>query len=252
MRMPVAPAPPSPGPAGETRTATAGQACPRAKSMPDTGFPDSTADPHDHGGPAPRPRPRPCRTDPGHDPAGPRPRNPSADRHGRRGPGWLTGGIPRWPVGAGLLCVRWRTGFCGPCRVTRLSRLTISSDASPAGSRAAVGAGAPRADAGSDFARLSRRIAEAGLLERRPGYYAVRLTLVVGSFAGGWAAFLALGDTWWQLAVAAFLALVFGQVALVAHDLAHRQVFRRRRHSEFAGRLFGNLGVGMSYGWWMN
>ncbi|MFI7684832.1 MULTISPECIES: acyl-CoA desaturase [Streptomyces] len=105
---------------------------------------------------------------------------------------------------------------------------------------------------GSDFARLSRRIAEAGLMERRPGYYALRLSLVTAAFAAGWAAFFALGDTWWQLAVAAFLAFVFGQIALVAHDLAHRQIFRRRRPSEIGGRLFGNLGVGMSYGWWMN
>jgi fatty acid desaturase len=105
---------------------------------------------------------------------------------------------------------------------------------------------------GSDFARLSRRIAEAGLMERRPGYYALRLTLVTAALAAGWAAFFALGDTWWQLTVAAFLAFVFGQIALVAHDLAHRQIFRRRRPSEIGGRLFGNLGVGMSYGWWMN
>ncbi|MFJ9924904.1 fatty acid desaturase family protein [Streptomyces misionensis] len=105
---------------------------------------------------------------------------------------------------------------------------------------------------GSDFARLSRRITEAGLLERRPGYYTLRLGVVIGLLAAGWGAFLALGDTWWQLLVAAFLALAFGQVALVAHDLAHRQVFRRRRPSEVWGRLFGNLGIGMSYGWWMN
>jgi fatty acid desaturase len=105
---------------------------------------------------------------------------------------------------------------------------------------------------GSDYAALSRRIAEAGLLERRPGYYTVRLTLVAALFAGGCAAFFSLGDSWWQLAVAAFMALVFGQVALVAHDLAHRQVFRLRRPSELSGRLFGNLGIGMSYGWWMN
>ncbi|GAB1333511.1 acyl-CoA desaturase [Streptomyces sp. E-15] len=137
--------------------------------------------------------------------------------------------------------------------------MTISPSASapPTGSGvdptgSGVDAGTAGPGAGSDFARLSRRIAAAGLLERRPGYYAVRLGLVTGSFAAGWAAFLALGDTWWQLAVAAFLALVFGQVALVAHDLAHRQVFRRRRPSEISGRLFGNLGIGMSYGWWMN
>ncbi|MFI2760594.1 fatty acid desaturase family protein [Streptomyces echinatus] len=130
--------------------------------------------------------------------------------------------------------------------------MTTSPDASVATRRPAGDAATSHSGAGSDFAGLSRRIAAAGLLKRRPGYYTVRLGLVTGSFAAAWAAFLLLGDTWWQLAVAAFLALVFGQVALVAHDLAHGQVFRRRRHSEIGGRLFGNLGIGMSYGWWMN
>lgn len=110
----------------------------------------------------------------------------------------------------------------------------------------------PQAAPGSDFARLSRRVVAAGLLKRRPGYYAVRLSLVGAACGGGWAVFFALGDSWWQLAVAGFLALVSGQIALVTHDVAHRQVFRGRRASEIAGRLFGNLGVGMSYGWWMN
>ncbi|MFJ2029891.1 fatty acid desaturase family protein [Streptosporangium sp. NPDC087985] len=105
---------------------------------------------------------------------------------------------------------------------------------------------------GSDFARLSRRIAEAGLLERRHGYYALRLGLVAACSAGGWAAFFAVGDSWYQLLVAVFLALVFAQIALVAHDLAHRQVFRSRRSSEIAGLVAGNLGIGMSYGWWMD
>ncbi|MFF3512477.1 fatty acid desaturase family protein [Streptomyces sp. NPDC002573] len=130
--------------------------------------------------------------------------------------------------------------------------MTISSDASAATAATAVRPRRPRPDTGSDFARLSRRITEAGLLRQRPAYYTVRLGLVTGLLAAGWAVFAALGDTWWQLAVAAFMALIFGQVALVAHDLAHRQVFRRRRPSEIWGRLFGNLGIGMSYGWWMN
>ncbi|MEU6010405.1 acyl-CoA desaturase [Streptomyces sp. NPDC047453] len=130
--------------------------------------------------------------------------------------------------------------------------MTTSSDASVTTAPAAVHPRRPRPDGASDFARLSHRITEAGLLRRRPGYYTVRLGLVTGLLAAGWAAFVALGDTWWQLAVAAFMALMFGQVALVAHDLAHRQVFRKRRASEISGRLFGNLGIGMSYGWWMN
>ncbi|MCN9240591.1 acyl-CoA desaturase [Streptomyces sp. RY43-2] len=130
--------------------------------------------------------------------------------------------------------------------------MTISTDASVAAGPSAARPRTSPSRAGSDFARLSRRITEAGLLERRPGYYTVRLGTVIALLAAGWGAFFALGDTWWQLAVAAFLALMFGQVALVAHDLAHRQVFRRRRPSEIWGRLFGNLGIGMSYGWWMN
>ena len=106
--------------------------------------------------------------------------------------------------------------------------------------------------AGSDFARLSRRITDAGLMVRRPGYYAVRITLVTGLFAAGWVAFALLGNSWWQLGVAVFQAAMFGQIALLSHDLAHRQVFRRRQPAEIAGRLAGNLGIGMSYGWWMD
>lgn len=105
---------------------------------------------------------------------------------------------------------------------------------------------------GSDFSRLSRRVAAAGLLDRRPGYYAGRFALVGALTAGTAAAFVALGDSPWQLLVAAAAALVYGQIALLAHDIAHRQVFRTRRAAAVAGRLLGNLGIGMSYGWWMD
>jgi fatty acid desaturase len=89
-------------------------------------------------------------------------------------------------------------------------------------------------------------------MRRRTGYYTVRLTLVAALYTVGWAAFLLLGESWWSLAVAGYLALVFGQTALVAHDVAHRQVFRRRRASERVGRIAGNLGIGMGYGWWQD
>jgi fatty acid desaturase len=105
---------------------------------------------------------------------------------------------------------------------------------------------------GSDFSELSRRMTEAGLLRRRPLYYTVRFGAVALALAGGVAAFVALGDGWSQLFVAMAMALVFGQLALAAHDLAHRQVFSRRRPSEAGGLLVANLLLGMSYGWWMN
>ncbi|TQM45605.1 fatty acid desaturase family protein [Pseudonocardia cypriaca] len=106
--------------------------------------------------------------------------------------------------------------------------------------------------AGSDFARLSARVAAAGLMRRRPGYYLARFALV-GAFAAATAtAFVLIGDSPWQLAVAAAAAVLYGQIALLAHDVAHRQVFRTRRPSAVVGRILGNLGIGMSYGWWMD
>jgi fatty acid desaturase len=105
---------------------------------------------------------------------------------------------------------------------------------------------------GSDFARLSRRVTAAGLMKRRPGRYAVTIAATAAVFAAGWVAFLAVGDSWWTLAVAAFLAIGTTQVAFLGHDAGHRQMFRGRRASDIAGLVFGNLAVGLSYGWWID
>jgi fatty acid desaturase len=110
----------------------------------------------------------------------------------------------------------------------------------------------PRTSAGSDFAELNRRITAQQLMRRQPAYYAARLTIVALMVVAGWTAFFLIGSSWWTLAVAALLAVTFAQLALVAHDLAHRQVFRTKRPSEIAGMVAGNLGIGMSYGWWMD
>lgn len=105
---------------------------------------------------------------------------------------------------------------------------------------------------GSDFTELSRRVKAAGLLERQPAYYAVRVSLLALVSAGLIATSMALGASWWQLAVAAALAILSGQFALLAHDLAHRQIFRTQRPSQICGLIVGNLLLGMSYGWWMD
>ncbi|SDK70651.1 Fatty acid desaturase [Glycomyces sambucus] len=110
---------------------------------------------------------------------------------------------------------------------------------------------APTAErTGSDFAQLSRRINAAGLMRRRPGYYVIRFALTGAVFIGGWVAFAMLGNTWWQLLTAVFLAIVSAQVAFLGHDLAHRQVIRSRSTSERVGWFTGNLANGMGYGWW--
>ena len=82
---------------------------------------------------------------------------------------------------------------------------------------------------GSEYAELSRQVRQAGLLERRPWYYAWKITFTVLLLAAGWAAFALIGDSWWQLAVAVFLAVVFTQVGFLGHDAGHRQIFRSRQ-----------------------
>ncbi|MDJ0343412.1 acyl-CoA desaturase [Streptomyces sp. H10-C2] len=104
---------------------------------------------------------------------------------------------------------------------------------------------------GSDYAELMRQVRRAGLLERRAAYYAVKIGVTAAMLAGGIAAFVTVGDSWWQLATAAYLAAVFTQLGFVAHDAGHQQIFRRRPANALVGLTLGNLFIGISYGWWV-
>jgi fatty acid desaturase len=108
----------------------------------------------------------------------------------------------------------------------------------------------PASPRGSDYAALSRQVKQAGLLDRRRGYYAWKVTLTAAAFVLGWAAFAAIGNSWWQLGDAVFLAVVFTQLGFLGHDAGHGQVFRTRRANAVLGIACGNLGAGFSYEWW--
>jgi fatty acid desaturase len=105
---------------------------------------------------------------------------------------------------------------------------------------------------GSEFSDLMRQVKDAGLLERRRGYYVMKMVVTGGLFAAGWAGFVLLGDSWWQLAVAAFLAFVFTQSGFIGHDAGHRQIFPSKRANYLVGLVQGNLAIGLSYGWWVD
>lgn len=109
---------------------------------------------------------------------------------------------------------------------------------------------APDLPRGSDYAALSRQVREAGLLDRRPRYYAWKIALTAAALVLGWAVFAAIGNSWWQLADAAFLAAVFAQFGFLGHDAGHSQVFRTRRANAVLGLACANLGAGVSYDWW--
>ncbi|HEY2442193.1 MAG TPA: acyl-CoA desaturase [Streptosporangiaceae bacterium] len=110
----------------------------------------------------------------------------------------------------------------------------------------------PTAARGSDYAQLCRQVKQARLLERRPGHYAWRIAITSALLLSGWAAFVLLGNSWWQLAVAVFLAVMFTQFGFLGHDAGHRQICGSRRASYILGLLLGNLGVGLSFGWWVS
>jgi fatty acid desaturase len=110
----------------------------------------------------------------------------------------------------------------------------------------------PSPPKGSDYAQLSRQIRQAGFMDRRPRYYAWQITITAVLLAAGWAAFAVIGDSWSQLGVAVFLAVMFTQVGFLGHDAGHRQIFRSRQGNYIIGVLLGNLGIGLSYGWWVS
>jgi fatty acid desaturase len=109
----------------------------------------------------------------------------------------------------------------------------------------------PRAGRWSEYTQLSRQVKQAGLLDRRHGYYTAKLILNLVLLAAGGAALVALEDSRWQLVTAAYLAVVFTQLAFVGHDAGHRQIFRSRRANNLVGLVHANLLVGISFGWWV-
>jgi len=60
----------------------------------------------------------------------------------------------------------------------------------------------------SRFTDLLREVREAGLLDRRRGYYVAQISAHVTAFAAIWVGFFLIGDSWWQLLLAAALGVV--------------------------------------------
>lgn len=109
-----------------------------------------------------------------------------------------------------------------------------------------------RSDRGSEYADLSRLVRNANLLDRQPRHYATRVTLVLGCLGFMGVVFVRLGSSWWQMATAAGVAVLLGQLAFLGHDAGHRQIFRSRRANDVVGLVCANLVTGISYGWWVD
>ena len=150
------------------------------------------------------------------------------------------------------------TSFVDAASATPVAQLDeaavgVSADtiARPAGSTTAEQLTIASRSRGSDYAALGRKIRSAGLLDRRPVSYAVRVAASLGLYAASWAAIMWIGDSWLQTVTAVALGIAFTQVAFLGHDGGHQQIFAARRANDLFGKLVGNLLVGLSYGWWV-
>ncbi|MCK8609352.1 acyl-CoA desaturase [Agromyces sp. C10] len=124
-----------------------------------------------------------------------------------------------------------------------------------AASAATIATKARRGDrvaANSDFTDLARLVKSAGLMRRRYGYYWTKLSVIPLAYIAVIAAFIWIGDTWWQLLTAVAFAVLFTQTAFLGHDAAHRQIFRSGRWNDWISLILGDFFVGMSYGWWQH
>ena len=101
-----------------------------------------------------------------------------------------------------------------------------------------------------DYSVLAKVVRESGLHRRRYAYYWVRLLATVAAFAVVWVGIVLVGDSWWQLVLAAALAVVLAQLAFLGHDSSHRQIFRSRAWNDWTGRILANVFVGLSHVWW--
>ena len=88
-------------------------------------------------------------------------------------------------------------------------------------------------------------------MRRRYTYYWARFTAIVALLAACAAGMVLLGDSWWQLAIAGALGVLFTQMAFLGHDAAHRQIFKSGQWNDWASLVIANLFGGLSYGWWL-
>jgi fatty acid desaturase len=102
-----------------------------------------------------------------------------------------------------------------------------------------------------DYAVLKRLIQDAGLLDKRPAYYALSITTNLALWIICLVVLFTIGSVWIQALAAAALGIISGQLGFQLHDSGHRQMFASPGKNALVGLITANLMLGMSYGWWV-
>ncbi|WP_416447012.1 fatty acid desaturase family protein [Leucobacter sp. HNU] len=99
------------------------------------------------------------------------------------------------------------------------------------------------------YTRVSQVVRESGLLRRTPWFYLTVGAALLLALGGAITGFVLLGETWYQLLIAAALGIVFTQIAFLAHEAAHRQILATGPANDRLARILAGA-IGMSYSWW--
>ncbi len=102
-----------------------------------------------------------------------------------------------------------------------------------------------------EYAILKRRIQDAGLLTKRPWYYALSITTNVLLWTVCLVFVFTVGVVWAQALGAVGLALMSVQLGFQLHDSGHRQMFDSPWKNAFVGLVTADFLLGVSYGWWV-
>ncbi len=102
-----------------------------------------------------------------------------------------------------------------------------------------------------DLTQLPRMIREQGLLDRQPRYYTHKMLTTLAMLAASITVILMVENIWLQLANAAFLAFVFGQIGYLGHDSGHLAICRSAQGNRLIGYVTSTL-IGVSSSWWIS
>lgn len=100
------------------------------------------------------------------------------------------------------------------------------------------------------YSELLKKVRSEGLLERRSGFYIWVFVALMVLMAAIWLGFALLGDSWYQLLIAAAVGIVCTQLSFLAHEAGHKQIFASRRANDWSARLLATGVAGISYSWW--
>jgi fatty acid desaturase len=111
----------------------------------------------------------------------------------------------------------------------------------------------------TNFNEVLTRVKAAGLMKKKPSFYMIRLAVISVLASGLWTAGAFIAQAFnenpvWIIAgfgIAGLLGVLSAQYGFIAHEAAHRQVFRGNKANDWLGLILANLFAGLSYGFWM-